>query len=301
MNLGLRHSLALRHQLPEQLVLAPLVPEDDAIKFGQFLSVVTRTQALPLLCRWTAPRHSLNLRNQSLCQHQRIDSLVGVWDLRDLGVLAHVVDRWSVGSTADAWLSPWSPHNRSTFDRPFRRAHVRNGRVLAERAGHLSNFLPKLGEGCDDLSCDLRHWHIGNQCTLRDALLVRGPHSLQQRHIEDLCEFRNVLLDLGHWHGPSLLADTVRHELLLNGLHSVHAVLHDLGHGDAQDLLDDLFQSRDPLHQRSVWGLILPYQRRRRCLIFRTEETTAPTSEVGTNRHPPAWRPNKMCSWLSRM
>ena len=69
---------------------------------------------------------------------------------------------------------------------------------------------------------------------------------------------------------PGLPSDTMRHELLWNGLHSVHEVLHDLGHGHANDLLDDLFESCDSLHHRNVRGLILP------------------TSEVGTGRSPPA-------------
>ena len=76
------------------------------------------------------------------------------------------------------------------------------------------------------------------------------PCGLQQRHIDDLCALRDVLLGLGHWRGPGLLSDTMRRELLWNGLHSVHEVLHDLGHGHAHNLLDDFFQSCDSLDQR---------------------------------------------------
>ena len=113
-----------------------------------------------------------------------------------------------------------------------------------------------------------RRRHIDDRRTLHDALLGRGPRTLQQRHLDDQRALRDVLLDLGQGH--------------------------------AINLRDDLFQSCDSLHQRNVRGLILPCQRRRRCLIVRMEEETAPTS-VGTGRPPPAWRHQKMCIWLSRM
>ena len=51
--------------------------------------------------------------------------------------------------------------------------------------------------------------------------------------------------------GVALLSDTMRRELVKkNNLHSVHEVLHDLGHGHAHYLLDDFFQSCDSLDQR---------------------------------------------------
>ena len=87
--------------------------------------------------------------------------------------------------------------------------------------------------------------------------------------------------------------------LLWCGLHSVHEFLHVLGHRHANELSDFQFQARNTCHQRNTWRQVLPHTRRRRCLIFRVEEETAPTSEVGTGRSPHAWRPNKMCSWLS--
>ena len=104
---------------------------------------------------------------------------------------------------------------------------------------------------------------------------------------------QNFLLDLGHWHGPDLLAESVRHELLWNGLHSVHSVHQDMGPKLAHHLLHDLFQSCNTFQQRDVRGLFLPHQRRRRYLIFGMEEETAPTSEVGTGRPLPAWRHRK--------
>ena len=54
----------------------------------------------------------------------------------------------------------------------------------------------------------------------------------------------------------------------------------------SQDLFHDWFQSCKTRQNRTVWGLIPPYQRRRRCLISRMEEETAPTSKVGTSRPP---------------
>ena len=78
-------------------------------------------------------------------------------------------------------------------------------------------------------------------------------------------------------------------------------VLRDLWHKRSQDLFHDSFQSCETSQNRTVWGLIPPYQRRRRCLISRMEEETAPTSKVGTSRPPPALRPNKESSWLCRM
>ena len=89
---------------------------------------------------------------------------------------------------------------------------------------------------------------------------------------------RDFLLDLGHWHGPDLLAEGVQHELLWNGLHSVHSVHQDMVQKLAHHLLHNLFQSCNTFHQRDVRGLFLPHQRRRRHLIFRVEEETAPTS-----------------------
>ena len=164
------------------------------------------------------------------------------------------------------------------------------------------------------LERDMRHWHIHDLVVhaLRDAFLVRGPQNRRHWHIGVRSEMRSkgkfpvvrgtgistisVRSKMRSWRGPNSLQK--RH---IDDLCALRDVLLDLGQGHAHDLLDDLFQSCDSLHRGNVRVLILPCQRRRRHLIFRVEEETAPTSEVGTGRPPPARRPIKMCSCLSRM
>ena len=196
-------------------------------------------------------QQSLNLRNLSLHHHGHIDNLVDVKGLRNLDMLDHLVDKLSV----------------RVYDRPFRRAHVRNGRVPAERAGAPHQFPPETGERV-------------RQSLLRNAALAYrrsawAPRRAPGEGVDQLsCDLRRCRVD------------GVLHDALGNALREVP---HE-GAGQPLDHPPQLLHLRSELEDVSIHLpiTVLPHRRRRFHLFRWVPEEAATAPKVGTRRTPPA-------------
>ena len=109
---------------------------------------------------------------------------------------------------------------------------------------------------------------------------------------------RDFLLDLGHLHGPDLLAEGVRHELLWNGLHSVHSVHQGMEQKLAHHLLHNLFQSCNTFHQRDVRGLFLIFRVEKRDSADVGGRDRSAPSCMATQKKVQLSEPDVIPSWL---